>query len=315
MVVQQLLQGRYDPIPVDRLEKIRKIQGVTSATARLWGYTYCSIYHANYTLVVPPDNAPPHGKIIVGNGVSRSRGIRQGDTMPIRAYNGVKQILAVDNVISPESELVSSDLILLSEADFRSIFGLPAEYATDLAITVRNPKELTTIAKKILELFPDTRPIMRNEIARTYDAVFDWRGGLMIVLVAMALLAFIILAWEKASGLNAEERRETGILKAIGWETSDIIVLKANEGLVISFFSFSLGILCAYLHVFFFSAPLFAPVLKGWSTLYADFRLTPFIDPYQVVVLFFLTVVPYTVATIIPSWKAAIVDPDSVMRT
>ncbi|OPY65393.1 MAG: FtsX-like permease family protein [Syntrophorhabdus sp. PtaU1.Bin050] len=315
MVVQRLLQGRYDPIPVDRLEKIRKIQGVTSATARLWGYTYCSIYHANYTLVVPPDNAPPHGKIIVGNGVSRSRGIRQGDTMPIRAYNGVKQILAVDNVISPESELVSSDLILLSEADFRSIFGLPAEYATDLAITVRNPKELTTIAKKILELFPDTRPIMRNEIARTYDAVFDWRGGLMIVLVAMALLAFIILAWEKASGLNAEERRETGILKAIGWETSDIIVLKANEGLVISFFSFSLGILCAYLHVFFFSAPLFAPVLKGWSTLYADFRLTPFIDPYQVVVLFFLTVVPYTVATIIPSWKAAIVDPDSVMRT
>jgi ABC-type lipoprotein release transport system permease subunit len=91
--------------------------------------------------------------------------------------------------------------------------------------------------------------------------------------------------------------------------------LKANEGLLISFFSFSIGILAAYIHVFFFSAPLFAPVLKGWSTLYADFRLTPFIDPYQIAVLFFLTVVPYTAATIVPSWKAAIIDPDSVMRT
>ena len=44
-------------------------------------------------------------------------------------------------------------------------------------------------------------------------------------------------------------------------------------------------------------------------------RITPFIDPYQVAVLFFLTVVPYTVATIVPSWRAAIIDPDSVMRS
>jgi ABC-type lipoprotein release transport system permease subunit len=40
----------------------------------------------------------------------------------------------------------------------------------------------------------------------------------------------------------------------------------------------------------------------------------PFIDPYQVATLFFLTVVPYTVATIIPSWGAATIDPDTIMR-
>jgi ABC-type lipoprotein release transport system permease subunit len=138
---------------------------------------------------------------------------------------------------------------------------------------------------------------------------------MVMVLLIMALLAFVIFAWDKASGLSAEERREIGILKAIGWETSDIIAVKTYEGFFVSFFSFSSGILTAYLHVFFSSALLFVPALKGWSVLYPDFRITPFIDPYQVAILFFLTVAPYTVATIIPSWRAAIVDPDSVMRS
>ena len=31
-------------------------------------------------------------------------------------------------------------------------------------------------------------------------------------------------------------------------------------------------------------------------------------------ILFFFTVIPYTVATIIPAWRAATIDPDVVMR-
>jgi ABC-type lipoprotein release transport system permease subunit len=129
-----------------------------------------------------------------------------------------------------------------------------------------------------------------------------------------SLLAFVIFAWEKASGLSAEERREIGILKAIGWETSDVILVKLWEGLVISLLAFLLGVVFAYIHVFFGSAFLFAPALKGWSTLYPDFRLTPSVDPYQIAVLFFLSVVPYAVATMVPSWRAAIVDPDTATR-
>jgi ABC-type lipoprotein release transport system permease subunit len=74
-------------------------------------------------------------------------------------------------------------------------------------------------------------------------------------------------------------------------------------------------LICAYVHVFFSSAALFEPVLKGWAVLYPQFRLVPYINAYQVATLFFLTVVPYTTATIVPTWRAAIVDPDSVMRT
>ncbi|MGZ6291873.1 MAG: ABC transporter permease [Syntrophales bacterium] len=315
IIIQRTSQGRYDPIPVKYLDKIRKIRGVISAGPRLWGYYYDPVVGANYTLMVPRNGAPARDTIAIGNGISRGRMVYRGDIMSFRTYNGLVRTLTVEREMASESEIVSADLILTSEADFRGIFGLPAQQATDLVVSVRNPKEVVTIAKKILELLPDTRPIIRDEMVRTYDSVFDWRGGIFVVLLSMALLAFVIFAWEKASGLSAEERREIGILKALGWETADVISVKAYEGMVVSLFSFCLGIVFAYAHVFFSSAALFAPALKGWSVLYPDFRLTPFIDPYQVAVLFFLTVVPYTVATIVPSWRAAIVDPDSVMRT
>jgi ABC-type lipoprotein release transport system permease subunit len=205
--------------------------------------------------------------------------------------------------------------MLISKAGFRQVFGVPAEYATDLTVTVLNKKEIPTIGAKIVEAFPDTRAITRDEILKTYNAVFDWRGGIIIAILAGAVLAFLIFAWDKAAGLSAEEKREIGILKAIGWETADVLQMKFWEGLVVSLSAFLAGVILAYLHIFFSSATLFAPVLKGWSVLYPDFRLTPFISGYQIAILFFFTVIPYTVATIIPSWRAATIDPDVIMRS
>jgi ABC-type lipoprotein release transport system permease subunit len=155
---------------------------------------------------------------------------------------------------------------------------------------------------------------VRDEIVRTYDAVFNWRSGIMIVILCTTLLSFAIFAWDRATGLSAEERREIGILKAVGWETSDILVMKFWEGVAISLTAFLAGILLAYVHVFLASSALFLPVLKGWSTLYPEFRLVPFINLNHLMTLFFLTVVPYTITTIVPAWRAATIDPDSVMR-
>jgi ABC-type lipoprotein release transport system permease subunit len=287
---------------------------VNAVKGRLWGYYYDPIVGANYTLIVPEDGAPSAGKITIGQGISRTRLMVEGDTMEFRTYDGAIVSLEIKSLFSPESELISSDLILISEADFRRLFGTSQNYATDLTLKVKNSRELGTIALKISEALPDTRQIMRDEILRTYDAVFNWRGGMMVVILFGALLAFIIFAWDKASGLSAEEKKEIGILKAIGWETSDVILMKFWEGLAVSLSSFLTGILLAYVHVFFTSSALFEPALKGWAVLYPHFRITPFIDASQVSTLFFLTVVPYTVATIIPSWRAATVDPDSVMR-
>ena len=91
--------------------------------------------------------------------------------------------------------------------------------------------------------------------------------------------------------------------------------LKFWEGMAIALVSFLIGLLGALAHVFLLGAPLLSAVIKGWSVLFPDFSLTPYIDFYQVCILAFLTITPYVVSTVIPSWKAAVTDPDSVMRS
>jgi ABC-type lipoprotein release transport system permease subunit len=315
MIIQRSVAGRHEQIPVAYLAGVRQIRGVNSVASRLWGYYYDPVAGANYTLMVPEAYEHGPGSIAIGKGISRVRLAYPGDDMEFRTFDGSQMVLQVKEVFPAESELVSSDLMLISEDDFRRLFGISREYATDLVVRVRNPREVATIALKVSELFPDTRIILRDEILRTYDSIFNWRGGMMIFLLAGALLAFLIFSWDKAAGLSQEEKREIGILKAIGWETSDVILMKFWEGLVISLSAFAAGILFAYGHVFFTNSALFEPTLKGWAVLYPVFKLIPFIDPSQVASLFFLTVVPYTVATIIPSWAAATIDPDTIMRT
>ncbi len=315
IVVQKLMAGRHDLIPSDYAQTIAEIRGVASVRPRLWGYYYDTIFGANYTLMVPENFAHGPGNIAIGPGVAKVSESPVDNILPFWDHRGKLTSYLITEILATESELVSADLVLMAEEDFRELFGMAPELATDLAVKVRNPREIPVVAAKIKKLLPDTRPIIRDEILRTYDSVFNWRSGLLVVILAGAGLAFVIFAWDKASGLSAEEKKEIGILKAIGWETSDVIQMKFWEGAALSLSSFLMGLLLAYGHVFLTSSVLFEPVLKGWAVLYPEFRLVPFIDPFQVATMFFLTVVPYTIATIVPSWRAATVDPDAVLRS
>jgi ABC-type lipoprotein release transport system permease subunit len=314
VIVQRMVAGRHDLIPPGYLEKLGRIRGVQKKEARLWGYYYDAVVKANYTFMAPASAAPADGKIKIGAAVARERGLAAGNLISFRSYSGKLFSFTVAEVLPHDAELVSADLILLSEADFRAFFEIPAGHYTDIALSVANPQEVRNIAAKLTQALPDSRPILREEVLRTYESIFNWREGIVLVLLAGAILAFAIFAWEKASGLSAEEKREIGILKAIGWETGDVLKMKFWEGALVSLTAFLVGYVAAYLHVFRFSASLFEPVLKGWAVLYPRFDLVPAVDGFQVATLFFFTVFPYTVATIVPIWRAAITDPDAVMR-
>ena len=314
VVLQRMVAGRHDLIPPGYLERLGRIRGVQHKEGRLWGYYYDPVVKANYTFMVPGKEKIAAGTLVVGAGLARARGLAVGNVISFRSYSGNLIAFSVARILPQNSELVSADLVLMSEGDFRRFFDIAPGYFTDIALSVANPLEVRNVATKLAQQFPDSRPILREEILRTYESSFNWREGIVLALTSLTLLAFAIFAWEKAAGLSADEKREIGILKAIGWETGDVIKMKFWEGALVSLAAFLIGYVAAYLHVFRFSSVMFTPVLKGWAVLYPRFELTPVIDGFQVATLFFFTVFPYAAATLVPIWRAAITDPDSVMR-
>lgn len=330
IIVQKIRAGRHDLIPVNLRKDIMEIPGVSSAEPRYWGLYYDSGAKANYTILGASATGIENNKLLrghmplpheknvaaIGKGIADVRLVKKdiGSILYLQPADGGWMDFKIIGIFESDSEILTADLVIISEDDFKKLVKMPEGMATDIAVYVYNKLEAATVAKKVKERFPDSRPILRDEIIRTYDAVLGWRSGLVLTLFIGALAAFIILAWDKATGLSAEEKQEIGILKAIGWETSDILEMKFWEGLIISLTSFLTGIILAYLHIFFLGASLFAPALKGWSVVYPDFKLAPFINLYQIAIIMVITVVPYVASTIIPSWKASITDPDIVMR-
>lgn len=325
LIVQKVSGGRHELISTEYIKNIRDIYGVGSVIPRFWGYYFDISTEGNYTLMgigehisniemlegrMPSGN----GECVIGKGVAGIRFAGIGEKMYLMDSERRVKAFKITGIFKSESEILTNDLVLLTKEDLMNLFAIPGGRATDLLVQVHNENEIPFVADKIREIMPDTRPITRGEIIQTYETLFNWRSGMVLAMFSGALIAFCILAWDKATGLSADERREIGILKAVGWETSDILELKFWEGIVISLTSFLTGIILAYVHIYFLGALFFSPVLKGWSVLFPEFRLIPHINLYQVFAVLFLTVVPYVASTVIPSWKAAVTDPDTVMR-
>ena len=318
VVLQGMRMGRHEMSRAADVDKLVGLRGAHAVQGRLWGYLYDTASGANYTLQVPAAPASnlvlAKGEVVLGEGVARLRQVQVGGPVFLVSPSGVALNLKLKAVLPAATALVSSDLVLLSEADFRRFFQLADDEYTDIALRVRNPKEIAKVAEKAGIALRQHRVITREDLLRTYEAIFSWREGMLLALLSGALLAFAILAFDKASGLSAQERRDIGILKAIGWDTGDILRMKLWEATLVSLTAFALGLGLAYVHVFVFSAPLIEAVLKGWSVLYPRFALTPTVDGLQLATLALLTVLPYLAAVTVPVWRAASADPDAAMR-
>ena len=282
ITIQKMSAGRQEAIPLTYIEKLHSIFGIRAIIPRVWGYYFDESSLANFTVMALDSTSMPNGKEL---DLTLSYGHFPKLTEPGTVVLGgsVQKVLELGQ--RHFFSLFRPDLSLKS-FDARDLFGIAPSMVTDLCVYVANPAEIDTIAKKIARLLPDTRVLTKSQIEKTYQVVFSWRSGFASICLLTALIAFTILAWDKASGLSPEEKREIGILKILGWETADILAVRFWESTLVSLLAFLTGCTAAYMHVAFFDASLLKPVLVGWSVIHPPFKLLPSIKLADLLLIF-----------------------------
>lgn len=314
LVVQRIVAARHDLLPESILAAVRGVAGVQEARGRLWGYYYDPAAGANYTVTVVRDFAHLGGETAIGAGISRTRQAFRDDLISLRSYSGESLLFAVREVLPAASELVTSDLMLVSERDYRALFALPSGVVNDVAVRLAPGADPADVRRELARLIPGARVVTREDLLATAAGFLAWgRGVTAVVLVAMAT-ALLVIALDKPSALGAEERREMGILRALGWTVPEVLLAKVWESLAVTVTAVLVGGLGAYAHVHLCHSALFAPVLKGWAVLTPRLDVAPGFDPLLMLALAVATIGLPAAGAFVASYRPAMSDPDAVMR-
>jgi ABC-type lipoprotein release transport system permease subunit len=332
VVVQRLIAGRPALLDVSEEKALSGVLGVRRVDPRVWGYLFVPELQGNLAIVgvrgpsLPAFRAALHeGKdlspgvheMVMGRTAARKLGLSVGETLALPNAYGAKApppSLVLAGTFRADVDLWTADIVLCDEADARALLGMGPTQATDLAVWVSNPAEATVVARTAIERLPGVRVIERSSLDRTYALAYGRRSGLVLAATIPALLALMLLALGRAGGLGPEEAHEIAVLKAVGFGTRDVLVVKMVEALIVGGLGTALGLLLGYGWVFWWNAPGLRQAIVGWSVLYPEATLTPAVDLAQLLAIAAVVLGPFVGLSILPAWRAAIVDPMEAMR-
>jgi ABC-type lipoprotein release transport system permease subunit len=335
LVVQRLIAGRPTVLDAALADRIRDIDAVRDVHARVWGYVFVPTVQANVVVVgiapardaaAPPlsvvsgalseGRAPENaGEAVLGSALARALGVAVGDRirLPVSGEKAAPPLRVVGTFSSP-AEVYTADMVLVPDGDARALLGLGPNDATDLAVSLTNPAEARIVAHTIVERIDGARVVDRDLMARVHELAFGRRGGLALAAVLPALLALLVLGWDRLSSLGREERREIAILKAVGFSTRDVVFVRLGESLVLGALATAIGMAIAYVWIFVFGAPGLRAAIAGFGVLQGETPLVPSVDMAQLFGLALGIVGPFVAVSVVPAWRAAIVDPMEGMR-
>ena len=227
-----------------------------------------------------------------------------------------RQIVGIFN---SESGIINADTILMNKEDARSFFNVPEDKATDLMVYIEevNPAfyegQVNFVARETSEL-PNVRVLTKDVLASAQETTYGLRSGFFSIVWYLVLISVAIVAFNQTVVVGHESKFEIGLLKALGFSTSDIIQIRLIEGTVLGFLAGSIGLLLGIFYNAVLNAPIIKDFMLGWATLYPSFPVPFWISPQTILLTYAITVVPILFATVIPSWLNATVDPDIAMR-
>ena len=342
MTVQGISAGRQTPVDTSTIGYVQEAPGVTAVVPRIWGYgnigntllvivgielektpfnQYANVDLANaYPLESGSFiDSQSNNTVVIGKAVSDLLGANVGSVLTILAeYNQPRQYLVV-GVFNSESSIYNADMILMNINEARVFFDMPEDKVTDMLVYVSNidpvnKATLVNLAAREISDLPNCRVVTKDVLLKAQETTYGDRSGFFSVVWYVILISVAIIAFNQTVVVGHESKFEVGLLKSLGFSTSDVIQVRLVESAVLGTIAASVGITFGILYDTVLGAPVLKDFMMGWATLYPGFPVPILISPTTVLFTFAITIVPLLFATVIPSWLNATVDPDIAMR-
>lgn len=338
ILLQQQVGGRTESLLLDRYEDILKnTEGIAAYIPRVWGYiNYTDRENTARAFVLmglDPEfiNSGRMLKAVIRDGRSLQKGDKDtalvgaiianafesdpGDVIEITTPDlGRKYALEVAGTFDSEVQIYTADLILVPIDTARKILGFYEETeCSDVLLFLKNHSNAEALAQKISTSIEGARPLTKKVMLSLTELSFGQRSGYFHLLWFILLVNILIIAWSVMSRLTFNQKKEIGILKAIGWDTQDIMILKAMEVFIISSLSVISGLIAGIVYMLA-DAPGLKKFIIGWAEIYPDFPIPLYVEWQTVFLIVALGILPLTTATLIPIWKLSLTDPIEAIR-
>ncbi len=331
-VVQNIIAGKVAPIKDEQVDKIVDIYGVKEVTKRVYGrYFFDEKYSA---LIIGVDFLDEQGSkmlakimdsvdlksflskdnMLVGQGVLdylKSHYYASGYNF--LTPSGQMQKISIFKDLNSKSSLISNDMIIMPIELAQKVLGLQESEITDIALNVPNDSEWDNIKAKLQSLSFSTRVVSKKDMQKAFENLFNYKGGLFLVLYLIVIATFSLLLYLRYSLASSLERKEIAILRAVGWSIKDVLKLKFLENIFLVIFAFILGSSLAYIYVFILGAPILKDIFLGGANLKQFATFTPVVDYSVLSTIFIVFAVAFLGSVLIPVWKIAVTEPKEAL--
>lgn len=333
-IIQKTVANKIKDIDSSLIDEFYEINGVSKVTQRVYGQYYFMPENVYFTIIgidffeettnqdlkellnfLNISKFLEKDSMIIGNGVKKVLDkYAYFDSYDFKLENENSKNIKIFKDLPKEANLIANDLIIMDINIAKKILDIKPDFATDIVLDVPNPLERQNVKEQILLKESNIRILQKDELKKEYENMFNYKGGIFLILFIVVIFTFILVLYQRYSMISSNDKREIGILKAVGWSIKDIIKLKIIENFIVAFMAFIIGVIFAYIFVFILQAPVLKNIFIGFSNIKNDFILNQNIKISNLITLFLFFMVPFLSAVLIPVWKIAVIDATKSMK-
>ena len=333
-IIQKTNNGKIFDTPISWVDDFSSINGVKNVQQRVYGLYYFmpeNIYftivgvdlfeeHTNKNIkellsILNISDFLRNDSMIIGNGIKKIFDkYHYFDSYDFKLLDKQSLNVKIFKDLPQEANLVANDLIIMDINLAKKILNIDEENSTDIVLNVPNDLEKQNIKEQLILKHSNIRILQKESLKKEYENMFNYKGGIFLVLFIVVIFTFILILYQRYSMISSSDKKEIGILKAVGWSIKDIIKLKIIENFIVGFMAFIIGVIIAYIFVFIFNAPILKNIFIGFSNVQNDFILNANIEFSTLITLFLFFIIPFLSAVLIPVWKIAVIDANESMK-